>query len=663
MRKLFYILLSVIVLNSFFLTNVVAQNPQLNERWACLIGKRCDVVGANCQGVGSTGYQDVHRARLTTDPNLKPNPGTTYILECLGTSKGLCTTGNAAVDAEVFNTSITDPELPFNKATATIGYKFEGMYKADGKTTEVNPINNPTSDIEPIEWQSSSVDMARKYMTLNFVDLTQAVTGQENTLQLGTNDWETANRVCEIVRWDPYGVVFNSLTLEPVYNALVYLDYKDTKGNWVQYEDPMGKVKNPYRSELGVGTADDGHFSFVVEDGTYRLRVVPPSTTLSFPYDNKRLSSNYKKIYSDIYPGMLVGGTSPTFIYEIKQSGKIQHRDIPLISQTKTLSERKIREMEVFRNRLNNGKELFKVRLSYPFAKISGVYSTINDPPVRYKQIPFGKGVAGDQSADKDGWFSIEVDVSKFTAGEMFGEIDATKVDLTDSTLVKKQERNVNFFALVKQEIKKLMNNKIIAQVKDTNTSTFSFDPIPSYLEGYAYDNNGTVVSNATVGIYLSFSNRPYSQIKTDATGYYRFSSETLPSMPYDIRYTTAIGNTVKTTPRKFITQNKEYFIKQKINPFIAQNQSGQTIKINPTETSSESGGLLTTSPNLRIAGKISGDNKSNKTQSGFLSNNIEQNNNQVVTVIVMLLILILVVGIILTIYLIKKKQTQQPLV
>jgi len=663
MKNFLFGFILIIFFNIFLLTKVNAQDPQLNERWACLIGKRCDAADANCQEVDSPGYRDVHRVRITVDPALKPNPGTTYILECLGTSKGLCTTGNADVDVKVFNKSITDSELPFNKATSTIGYKFEGMYKADGKTTEINPINNPTSDIGPFEWQSSSVDMARKYMTLNFIDPNQAATGQGNTLQLGTNDWETANRACEIVRWDPYGVVFNSLTLEPVYNAQVYLDYKDKNGDWVQYEDPMGKVNNPYRSGQGVGTVEDGHFSFVVEDGTYRLRIVPPTALLIFPYDNKKIASNYSKIYSDIYPNIQVGGTTPTFVYEIVQNGEIQHRDIPLASQTKALDSRKIKVMEVFRNRLNNGNELFKVRLSYPFAKISGVYSTINDPPVRYQPIPFGKGVTGDQKADKDGWFSIEVDGSRFVPGEMFGEIEATKVDLTDSTLVKKQERNVNFFALVKQEIKKLMNNKIIAQVKDTNTSTFSFDPIPSYLEGYAYDNNGTVVSNATVGIYLSFSNRPYSQIKTDATGYYRFSSETLPSMPYDIRYTTAIGNTVKTTPRKFITQNKEYFIKQKINPFIAQNQSGQTIKINPTETSSESGGLLTTSPNLRIAGKISGDNKSNKTQSGFLSNNIEQNNNQVVTVIVMLLILILVVGIILTIYLIKKKQTQQPLV
>jgi len=662
MRKLFYILLSVIVLNSFFLTNVVAQNPQLNERWACLIGKRCDVVGANCQGVGSTGYQDVHRARLTTDPNLKPNPGTTYILECLGTSKGLCTTGNAAVDAEVFNTSITDPELPFNKATATIGYKFEGMYKADGKTTEVNPINNPTSDIEPIEWQSSSVDMARKYMTLNFVDLTQAVTGQENTLQLGTNDWETANRVCEIVRWDPYGVVFNSLTLEPVYNALVYLDYKDTKGNWVQYEDPMGKVKNPYRSELGVGTADDGHFSFVVEDGTYRLRVVPPSTTLSFPYDNKRLSSNYKKIYSDIYPGMLVGGTSPTFIYEIKQSGKIQHRDIPLISQTKTLSERKIREMEVFRNRLNNGKELFKVRLSYPFAKISGVYSTINDPPVRYKQIPFGKGVAGDQSADKDGWFSIEVDVSKFTAGEMFGEIDATKVDLTNPTVVNKQKINTNFFSLIKQQIKLLINNKFFAQADDTSTSTFSFDPIPSYLEGYAYDDKGVIIPNANVGVYLTFSNRPYSQTKTDVNGHFRLSSELLPLMPYKIRYITATGNVTPITTARFITQNKEYFVKQKIDPFIAQNQSGQVIKGNPTGISSSSGEVSKAPLILTVTGNAI-DKASSKAQNIIPIFNDQTQQNRMLIVLALLLALIIVVGTILTIYLIKKKQTQQPFV
>ena len=662
MRKFFHVLLFTIILNSFysfFITNVFAQNPQLNEKWGCLISKKCDAADSNCSGVGNPG----HRARLTTDPKFPPNTGTTYIIECLGTTKGLCTTGIAAVDARVFNINITDTELPFNKATSTISYKFEGMFKADGKTNEGNPISNPSINIDPIEWQSSSNNTERKFMTLNFIDPNQAATGQRNTLQLGTNDWATANRACNFVRWDPFGIVFNSMTLEPVYNAQVYLDIKDNNGNWIQYEDPMGKVNNPYRSKSGVGTAEDGYFSFVVEDGTYRLRVIPPDIILSFPYDNKTLNPNYQKLYSDIYPGTIIGGTNPTFIYEIVQSGKIQHRDIPLTSQTKTLSERKIQRMEVFRNRLNNGNELFKVRLSYPFAKISGVYSTINDPPVRYQPIPFGKGVTGDQKADKDGWFSIEVDGSRFVPGEMFGEIEATKVDLTDSTLVKKQERNVNFFALVKQEIKKLMNNKIIAQVKDTNTSTFSFDPIPSYLEGYAYDNNGTVVSNATVGIYLSFSNRPYSQIKTDATGYYRFSSETLPSMPYDIRYTTAIGNTVKTTPRKFITQNKEYFIKQKINPFIAQNQSGQTIKINPTETSSESGGLLTTSPNLRIAGKISGDNKSNKTQSGFLSNNIEQNNNQVVTVIVMLLILILVVGIILTIYLIKKKQTQQPLV
>lgn len=662
MKQFLYSFIFVILLSGFLHIKVSAQNPQLNEKWGCLIGKRCDVAGANCQGVDSPGYRDVHRARLTTDPKYPPNPGITYILECLGE---ICTSGNAAVDAKVFNRDVSDPELPLNKATATIEYKFEGMFKADGKTNEGNPINNPTSNIGPLEWQSVSKDMARRYMTLNFVDPNLAAVGQGNTLQLGTVNFKTANKECEIIRWDPYGRVFNSQTLEPVYNALVYLDKKDSKGNWVQYEDKMfGKVKNPYSSKPGIGTAEDGWFSFVVEDGTYRLRVVPPDVSLSYPYDIKKLNPNYSKIYSDIYPQ----GNSPTLVYDIVQKGKIQHRDIPLTSQTKILNEKKIAIKDIIRSRLNNGNQLFKIRLSYPFAKISGVYSTINDPPVRFKSIPFGKSVKGDQKADKDGWFSIEVDGSKFIPGEMFGEIEATKVDLTNPLLVitNKEKTNNNIFSLVKHQIEYFFKKNFIAQADDTNVSTFKFDPIPSYLEGYAYDNSGKTIPNATVGIYLSFSNRPYSQSKTDAKGYYRFSSETLPSMPYDIRYTTAIGNTVKTTPGKFITQNKEYFIKQKINPFIAQNQPKPSgiVDNNPTGTSSESGEIDKITPTVKVTEEV----RENiiPSEVPVIDKKPEQqtqSSEKIIIVFVMLLILILVVGIILTVYLLKKKQTQTPFV
>jgi len=633
----------------FPIVNVSAQTAKNNEHWVCLKGVRCDLPGSNCQGSGA-GYVSVHRVRLVSDPKTPPYPGQTYVLECLGQ---VCTTGNAAADTAIFGTE------PIKILEQSSNYKFEGFFKADGKTNENNPFNNPSSTIGPFEWQSLSTYTARKYMALNFVTPDQAAAGNNNTLQQGTINFETANKDCEIIRWDPYGRVFNSMTLEPIMNVKVFLEKKDATGGWVQYVDSFGKVQNPYRNPQRTdinGTEEDGAFSFVVEDGTYRLRVVSPTTNLIFPYDSQKIHPNYSKIYSDIYPGKAITGEE---VYEIIQTGKIQHRDIPLATRSATFVSTPPKRMEFFYNKIN-GKAIIKARSSHPFTKVS-VYTVIGDPPVRLNKLIFGKQVNGDSQANKDGWFAVEIDESGFAKGEMFGQIDLERVDLTSTILSKNSLWYSRLWAFFKSL---LMIESVNAQTDTSSKTTMNFQPIPSYIEGYAYDAKGNVLTNTAVGVYLTFSNRPYSETKTDTKGYYRFSSENLPTMPYELRYTSATGNITKTTTGKFITQNKQYFTTNKVDPYIYKDKAGNLIKIvnRPNNLIIDGGTKLTGQPSSG-GGVTTGVQSSQGTGGGDGSQTTTptfptSQGNSLILVTVILLTLILVVGGILVFYMIKKNQT-----
>ncbi|MCL4363757.1 hypothetical protein M1328_00795 [Patescibacteria group bacterium] len=562
MVKKFLLLFFFLALAPLFL-HVNAQ--QASQRWVCLNADRADV----------------HAATLTVDPGhalLANSP--TYIVECVamtGTqpqaNQPNCTTGNSALDKAIFNRDnyslmAGPPASKANPNANGYNYGFESATVfSDPKVPEplksgaggVTLVNVAGQEMSSFVWRSHSIDVDRRWLALNYMPpTTGGGTGNATSQQLGDFTFDAAinKSSCTKINWDPYGRVFDSSTLDPVSGATVTLLLQRGNGTFT----PMtpgdllgGNLINPQV------TQEDGRFSFVVPDGTYELQVTEPG--YNFPVQLADIQSNYTKIYSDIYP--IQTGE------QIVQKGAIQHRDVPITSSS-TPQSNDAKLMEYFYD-LNKSNSTITVqgRVSHPFAQIKA-YSLHPDPVtnqmVRYKlltQTPV--------QADAQGSFTLTIDQSNFEPGENFGDITVEKVDLTNPA---------NLVQRIKNWFFSLLGKPVNAQV--TLASNFRFEPIPNYLEGYAYDSQGKVIPNAVVSVVLSFSNMPSYQTTADGNGYFKIGSELLPSMPYRIDFKSPSGQTVDTTTSKFIIDNQKLIADSQVNTNEFKTSQGQVITPQP---------------------------------------------------------------------------------
>jgi hypothetical protein len=487
-----------------------------------------------------------HRAKLYTKDNAaageKPLANhETIIVECIATDAGQqCTTGNAALDQELYGGS---------QISADLGYKFQGLFAADGETPITQPIpGNPSGTFAPVIWQDATTrSHERKWLGLNLVEPKPDVDMGQGGEQLGTFDFEFALQKCVNIAWDPYGRIFDSQNLEPVSGASVTLLKKRDNGifTYVNPADPNdvpgGALINP------MPTLEDGAYSFVVPDGTYKLSV--QKAGYDFPAASV-LNLNFSKIYSDIYP-------TQTGV-EIVQAGAIQHRDIPVDAQGGSIST-PAKVMEYIYESDKLGNVMVEGRTSHPMAVVN-FYSVIpdaNDPEVktRYRLI-------STINADAKGRFTAVIDQSQFDAevGETFGEVEATNVDLT--LAAKKQnllEKALGF-------VQNLVVRDVGAQT--SSSTVLKLDPIPSYLEGYAYDSKGDPIPNAKVSIVLNFTTKAYYQTVADENGFFTIHSDYMPFQPYKLTYSSPQTGTISVSTAKFLTDNKAYIVENKVEAY-----------------------------------------------------------------------------------------------
>lgn len=629
MKKLFWSALFVSVVFSLVAVPSYGQAEQ-SKRWVCLQVEHCWKDPNSC---APSSKGNGHKSRLAAKPGFEPLPGVnTYVVECVSTDNDqICTTGNAAADTELYGKS-TLAELQ-----SKLGYRFEGMFKADGTTA----MANPALWAGPYEWgDSTPASHNRRWYAMNYYDPTLAATGGEGGQQQGTFDFETAEKDCVSIAWDPYGRVFDPQSLEPIAGAKVTL-YVKKGSDWKEVtaaDVPGGAIIN------NQVTLEDGQFSFVVPDGDYKLVTNPPAVA-----DIAQVDPNYAKAYSDIYPA-LTGEV-------IQQRGAIQHRDIPVVASSSSTPKM----MEYFYETNSSGVITLQGRVSHPLSRIiagSAKESTANPgTKTPYRTI-------GVFYADKFGNFKIQLDQNTFEKTdeyiEVFSDIEIQKVDLRDNTQVRRNGSNVlNWLA---DYLLGIWDKATVqAQAK---TTTIKFEPIPQYLEGYAYDSANKPIPNARVGVYLTYSNKPYSETTADVNGYFRFTAEYLPSTSYIIKYTNSSGATVTASTSKFLGQNQKYMAKNKINPFVAKDLNNVSAKI-PTP----SGAKLTGIPAAGATGAagVSGG-KGGRTGSSYAGTGAkaaasapaQSTANPLVLVFLLLIVLLVGVGAGLVLYM-KNKQPAAP--
>lgn len=492
-----------------------------NQNWQCLEAKR-------------TGGHSVELSTKTA--NQFPPPGSSvYIVECVSTAQGSkCTTGQCDADSQLVGNC---NDLTFLKNNYRYSReRFSGTQPAtssmDGK-------------VGPFEWESATLpDTGHTFFGVG-VNQILSTEGQWPTLQLGTFYFPNSSESCaeSSMRWDPYGRIFDSASLEPIPATSVVLL---SKINGVTSQVSLPGLENPQ------STGANGIFNFVVPDGTYIVN--PAISTHSYPNVESKLNPNYSRAYFDIYRGE-----------DIIQQGFIQHRDIPMDPiGTPFTSPVKILDYSVTLDKLNS-RLLIAGSVSHPLSKIS-VYSGT----AFIKQI----------TSSKFGIFRINLDNSTLDQSQLL-RLEADKTDFANPQAS--------------------LNNKFLAYVfrpvfAQSRQDSVNFSPIMNNLEGYAFDDNGNTVPNATIGIYLTSSDKSFYETKSDSIGFFSIPSQYLPPLSYYLRITTPDGNTTKQNTAKFASNNNRYAAAASANYGVYRPQTPGTAKYAgiSNESSSDADGNIT---------------------------------------------------------------------
>ncbi len=437
------------------------------------------------------------------------------------------------------------------------------------------------------------------------------------------------------------GYVFDATSLDPVIGAKVTLyetSGKDAKGNfkWIVY-DPLkhtgSTVKNPY-----ITTATDpGRYSFFTEDGYYKLVVSPPAVSKI-----ENVNKGYSAMYSDIYPA-LTGEI-------IHEEGAVEHRDVP-VNSTNVASS--VVVIEYTPSIVNIGEVELYGRLSHPFSKLTVMTDKLMADGT---QVPYR---AFDQfTADREGRFEYTVDQSTLERTDQYIEIFSyLNIEKPSAkTLSAKQ----SLLSKAVEYVKSLFETHA-----QTKTSTrIQMNPVIERVEGYAYDTTGAIIPNATVGLYVKYSENPSVTVKADETGYFEIDPEFVPSDPYDIRYTKPNGEIITVTTKQYLKQNFKYITKK--NVAIYGQKSGSQDSKNATGSSIISG-TQDQSSSQTTNGRSNGGGTNNDSSAnmGITKQPLteqQKKTNQFVLMFAFLIFLIVAGSIVVVMVLKKKGMEQTPL-
>jgi len=648
----------------FFPFQVVAAGK--TQLWYCLKipvdangnGISCGDAAAGCSRNRGAG----HRVKINTKNDALPPPNKDmYIIGCIGGANGttqVCTTGfsGSDLDLDIFEKdNLADLKIRY-------GYQFQGLFNGPSWDTPLTPPStdsnaratpvriNGSGQIETLEWQDyTPKGHDRKFIGLVLVDPSHAADATGGGVKEGELNFDAAEESCVSIAWDPEGRLFDYQTLEPLTNTHVFLKYNTkyptaaaSDADFQIFSTWMGKTFDNYY------TKEMGDFSFVVPDGDYKILIDAPLAIASVSATHP----GYAKAYTNIY--------EPNSV--IEQRGSIQHRDVAVKTATPTRSDVKVWDVFI---EGGNGDMIISGKTSHPLTQItvnsSKVYPANAAAGTAERRVPYRVIATGQSTADAQN-FKIVVQQSKLERTAEYTELPtdviATKVDLTATTPEALRPKTIwdKLVVFVGSLIK-----PIFAQ---STTTSFHIEPMPTYLEGYAYDSSGKVIPNALVGVYLTFSNVPSYEVQAGADGYFKITSEHIPSMAYDIRFKLPGGSIVKTSTSTFISQNQKTNTEKAINPFVYKDAKNNTLPTPTTlssgqtdliKTATKVGSKTGTSTNAQAKSPTS--TKTKATQNVFAS----QNPAVTQTIVILLLLVLLLGGVGVGLFLYMKNKNQQP--
>lgn len=484
--------------------------------------------------VGDTGIGEARR-KLTS------NNGPLWLVECIqeGTPAApayTCTTGNSTLDTKVFGAD--------NASTLAGKYGYASkIFYTDG--TPTTPEITDSNKQDAYEWETTMNPEIAKQRKVASVFLAMyedegtapPQSGQQNSQKQATL---SNSEGCRLVI-DPYGKVFDSYTLEPLSGSTVTL-LKQRSGNTftkVQQNEVVGTLVNPQV------TLNGGSYRFIVPNGTYGLQVNRPGYRFPATDSNKDAANFYSNIYS--------GG-------EITVKDQPVRADIALEPQSK---EQSIAYAE--NNPITITNYFQTINKEKGIQTIDGYVSH----PKAVIEIFGQKGQArtrklASNEADKDGHFTVAVQLSQLQEDEYVGEIEATK--------------------------KKV--NGIAASPK---TAVLAIAPMLDSLAGFATSRNGSVIANSQVEVRLLTSGTTVATVQADDKGFFTIPAEEMPSMPYSLAFKNGPTEEVLDT-LTYVANNEKLSGTNNVYASAGSNVLGESTESIPPEfrsTTRPTGGLM----------------------------------------------------------------------
>ena len=509
------------------------------------------------------GTQNGHTETLTFQSNYVRAPqsnATTWIFACI-TSDQLgtkCTTGNPNLDDSLFG--------KHDDYTALQGYK--------GTTVNVGGVDgggNPrtTNDVafgqsgfgftqEPTTWSDAYVPAVIHQWSWIQADTAVATgdtqAGNLNTPKQGTLDFTRVvdnTKSCAKVFWDPRGYVFDATTLYPVKNVSVTLSSGPHGGAFVDVPNGIG-ITNPTLS-----SGSNGQYSFYVEPGYYKLRLTSSNATIT---QLAEVNSEYQALFSD-KDGKANVYKEGDEVQEVRGSVAIAH--IPVHVTDTSLLLTNLVTMEKGSESVGGQLNIFG-RVSHPKSKLILTMTLLSSDGTSVD-------VVKTDSTDELGVYDKYIDQMQVDPASgrtlILGNLNVEPV--LNSFYTTGVFSKSNFFektVTFARNIFHYLQSKIA--VNAAVSTSYNVQPIPLYIEGIAYDANGSVIPKAIVGVYQFFSDKPMYVTVADATGHYKIGSQHLPQTQYTLRYRKPTGEVITVDTGTFIKQNVKYFAENNIKPF-----------------------------------------------------------------------------------------------
>lgn len=277
-------------------------------------------------------------------------------------------------------------------------------------------------------------------------------------------------------------------------------------------------------------TREDGFFNFLPEPGKYILNPVKSPYSLISSLD--QVNQNYTKAYSQLY--------LPKEVID-EQSGKEEHRDVALDPGTTT--PQRADPVHISYGVSQTGRSLrLGGKQSHPFTIV-----TFSQDGVELAKT----------TADHYGFYEVFVGNQLVSAASPIG-VAFTKVDLTQA-----------------------------ATAAAVAKKAYEVSPIPPYLEGKAYDKQGSILVNAKVRVKLDMNDKVVTETTTDQNGIFAIDPASLPVFTYRLEYTPANSfSVVKKTVVEFASENKEYLTQNNVNLMTASKNGHSLLSGGSTQES-----------------------------------------------------------------------------